>query len=166
MFELNTNTVDDYDDEDHDDDDGDIAANWNMKTATNNASQGKLADDDDWGAAREQAAATKAREAERKAREEKMKKEAEELKNQRLADAAAQVEELRAQREEEEVKNARLREHEADEARKAAREALRAQVQSVEQTVDLGDSQRDLMKQYEQSFLDNGSASPSSDFGF
>ncbi|GAX15314.1 hypothetical protein FisN_8Hh389 [Fistulifera solaris] len=169
VFELNTNTVDEDLDDDDNDDDEDIAANWNMKTTTASASQGKSADDDDdWGAAREQAAAAKAREAERKAREEKMKKEAEELKNQRLADAAAQVEEIRAQREEEEAKNARLREQEAEEARKAAREALRAQVQSVEQTVDLGDSQRDLMKQYEQSFLDKdyGSASPSSDFGF
>jgi hypothetical protein len=36
----------------------------------------------------------------------------------------------------------------------------------VEQTVDL-DAQRDIMKQYEQSFVDKeGGASPSSDFGF
>lgn len=66
---------------------------------------------------------------------------------------------------------ARLREQqekEAEDARKVARDAARAQVQSVEQTVEL-DAQRDIMKQYEQSFLDKengGSASPSSDFSF
>ncbi len=99
-----------------------------------------------------------------------MKAEAEMAKHQRLASAAARGEELRAQRLEEEANEARLREQqerEAEEARKAAREAVRAQVQSVEQTFDL-ESQRDLMKQYEQNFLekDLGSASPSSDFGF
>jgi len=66
---------------------------------------------------------------------------------------------------------ARLREQqekEAETARTAVRDAARAQVQSVEQTVDL-DAQLDIMKQYEQSFLDKengGGASPSSDFGF
>ena len=66
---------------------------------------------------------------------------------------------------------ARLREQqekEAETARTAVRDAARAQVQSVEQTVDL-DAQLDIMKQNEQSFLDKengGGASPSSDFGF
>lgn len=96
--------------------------------------------------------------------------EAENAKKQRLEDAAARGEEIKALRAEEEAKEAELREQqekEAEEARKAAREAARAQVQSVEQTVDL-DAQRDIMKQYEQSFSggDYGSASPSSDFGF
>jgi hypothetical protein len=99
-----------------------------------------------------------------------MKAEAEEMKKQRMAEAAARGEEIRAQRMEEEEKEALLQEEkekEAEDQRKAAREAARAQVQSVEQTVDL-DAQRDIMKQYEQSFLDKelGSASPSSDFGF
>jgi hypothetical protein len=99
-----------------------------------------------------------------------MKAEAEEMKKQRMVEAAARGEEIRAQRMEEEEKEALLQEEKekaAEEQRKAAREAARAQVQSVEQTVDL-DAQRDIMKQYEQSFLDKelGSASPSSDFGF
>jgi len=91
-------------------------------------------------------------------------------KNQRLVDAAARGDEIRAQRIEDEANEARLREQQekdAEDARKAARDAARAQVQAVEQTVDL-DAQRDIMKQYEQNFLDkeSGSASPSSDFGF
>jgi hypothetical protein len=99
-----------------------------------------------------------------------MKAEAEEMKKQRMVEAAARGEEIRAQRMEEEEKEALLQEEkekEAEDQRKAAREAARAQVNSVEQTVDL-DAQRDIMKQYEQSFLDKelGSASPSSDFGF
>ena len=99
-----------------------------------------------------------------------MKAEAEMQKNQRMADAAARGEEIKAQRMEEEEKEARLREQqekEAEEKRNEVRAATRAKTQSVEQEVDL-DEQRDIMRQYEQSFLDKelGSASPSSDFGF
>lgn len=172
-FQLGAGLGDFHDgqDDDHDDelDNGGLAAKWNMSKAEETSEKSED-EDDAWGAAREHAAAAKAREAERKAREEKMKAEAEAAKEQRLADAAARGNQLRAQRLEEEANEARLREQqekEAEEARKAAREAARAQVQSVEQTVDL-DAQRDIMKQYEQSFMDKdlGSASPSSDFGF
>lgn len=126
--------------------------------------------DDDWGAAREQAAVVEARNKDRQAREEKLKAEAEQAKNQRLADAAAQSEKLKAQRleaEENEAKKKAEKEKEEKDKIAQARAAARAQVESVEQTVDL-DAQRDIMKQYEQSFLDKelGSASPSSDFGF
>jgi hypothetical protein len=92
------------------------------------------------------------------------------VKTQRLADAAARGKEVEAERLEKEANEVLKREQqekEADDARKAARDAARAQVQSVEQTVDL-DAQRDIMEQYEKSYLDKdiGSASPSSDFGF
>jgi hypothetical protein len=162
------------DDEDADLEKGEeiVAAKWNMSKPDSPAadadSDGEVGEEDDaWGAAREHAAASKAREAERKAREEKLKEEAKLAEKQRLADLAVRGEELKAQRLEEKEKEERLREKQAEETRKAAREAARAQVQSVEQTVDL-DAQRDIMKQYEQSFLDKdvGSASPSSDFGF
>jgi len=173
-FKLSGGLGDDLDDnddeEDEDMDSGGLAANWNMLKPVSQSADADGDDDDAWGAAREHAAAAKAREAERKAREEKLKAEAEIAKTERLKAIAARGEEIRAQRLEEEEKEAKLREKqekEAEEARKAAREAARAQVQSVEQTVDL-DAQRDIMKQYEQSFLDKdlGSASPSSDFGF
>jgi hypothetical protein len=162
----------------HEDDDdelatGQLAASWSMsKPVSSPAKDDANVNEEAWGAAREEAAARKAREAERKALEEKIHADAEMAKNQRLADAAARGEEIRAQRMEEEANEAKLQEQkekEAEEARKAARDAARAQVQSVEQTVDL-DAQRDMMKQYEQSFLDkelgSGGASPSSDFGF
>jgi hypothetical protein len=169
QFNLGGNLHDDMD-EDEDLANGGLAAGWDISKSS--AAAKKTADDDGlWGAAREEAAAAKAREEERKQREEKVLAEAESAQKQRLADAAARGDEIRAQRMEEEEKEARLREQqekEAEDARKAARDAARAQVQSVEQTVDL-DAQRDIMKQYEQSFLDKengGGASPSSDFGF
>mmetsp|Transcript_32202 Transcript_32202/g.73987 ORF Transcript_32202/g.73987 Transcript_32202/m.73987 type:complete len:143 (+) Transcript_32202:1586-2014(+) len=129
----------------------------------------EAADDDDWGAAREEAEAAKVREADRKAREDKMMAEVEQERNQRLADAAARGDEIRAQRMEEEANEARLREQkekEAEEKKKAARDAARAELQAVKQTVDL-DEQRDFMKQFENSCMgDEDGASPSSDFGF
>lgn len=163
----------DLHDDDNDDDlaNGGMTATWNMaKPVTQSAAKKDGDEDDAWGAAREEAAAVKAREADRKAREEKVKADAELAKTQRLADAAARGEEIKAQRLEDEANEVLKREQqekEAQEVRNAARDAARAQVQSVEQTVDL-DAQRDIMKQYEQSFLDKdiGSASPSSDFGF
>jgi hypothetical protein len=156
-----------------DDDDigeGGIATNWDLPKPVVQADEMDGEDDGAWGAAREEAAAAKAREVERKAREEKIKAEAEVAKKERLAAALALGEKLKEEREEEKEKEALLKEqHEkkAEEDRKAAREAARAEVQSVEQTVDM-DAQRDIMKQYEESFLDKdvGSASPSSDFGF
>jgi len=170
-FRLSEGLGDLHDDDDHDIGSGGIAANWNISKPVSSETEKKVGEEDDaWGAAREEAAAAKAREAERKAREEKVKAEAEIAKQQRLAEAAARGEEIRIQRAEEEEKEAQLKEQqekEAEEAAKAARAEARANVQSVEQTVDL-DAQRDIMKQYEQSFLDKdmGSASPSSDFGF
>lgn len=164
------------DDEDDDIGHGGMAANWNMskpvaKAASNDGDDANDADKDLWGAAREKAAASKVKEAERKALEEKIIADAEIAKDRRLAEAAARGDEIRLQREEEAANEARLREQEereAEEARQLARDEARAQVNSVEQTVDL-DATRDIMKQYEQSFLDKelgGSASPSSDFGF
>ena len=162
-----------HDDNDDDLGDGGITANWNISKAATNKStdtdkQG--GDDDEWGAARKHAEALEAREADRKAREDKLKAEAEEMKKQRLADAAAKSDELKAKRLEEEALEQKKKEDEekkAKEAREEARRKMKEQVESVEQTVDL-DAQRDIMKQYEQSFLDKelGSASPSSDFGF
>lgn len=157
------------DDNDEDLGNSDFAGNWSIPKVESDR-EDKEEDDDAWGAAREHAAVAKQRDADRKAREEKMKAEAEAAKAQRLIDAAARGEEIKAQRAEEEEKEALLKEQqekEAEAARKKARDEARAQIQSVEQTVDL-DAQRDIMKQYEQSFLDKdlGSASPSSDFGF
>lgn len=162
------------DDEDSDDneegiEDGAAAATWTISQPE--TKEKKEADDDDgWAGAREAAAIAKVREEDKKKREEKMQAEAEQLKNQRLADAVAHGEEIKAQRQAEEEEAALQREQQdkdAEDQRKKAREEARAQAQSVEQTVDL-DIQRDIMKQYEQSFLDKemGSASPSSDFGF
>lgn len=160
-----------HDDNDDDLANGGITANWDLaKAVAKNSEKDKGGDDDDWGAARKHAEAQEAREADRKAREEKLKAEAEETKKQRLAEAAAQGEKLKAQRAEEEANEQQRKfekEEEVKKAQEAARAKMRAQVESVEQTVDL-DAQRDIMKQYEQSFLDKelGSASPSSDFGF
>mmetsp|Transcript_63712 Transcript_63712/g.94610 ORF Transcript_63712/g.94610 Transcript_63712/m.94610 type:complete len:163 (+) Transcript_63712:3359-3847(+) len=162
-----------------------MAANWSMskpiapkKTVENSDSDDDDDDDDDseagkdlWGAAKKEAASSKAREADRKALDAKIQAETERTKKQRIADANAQAEQMRLKRLEEEEKEARLREEqerEAEAARKAARQAAIANVQNVEQTVDL-DLQRDIMKQYEQNFMDKefgGGASPSSDFGF
>ncbi|GKY93880.1 hypothetical protein MPSEU_000354900 [Mayamaea pseudoterrestris] len=160
------------DDNEDDEGNGDFAANWSMPTAESEKNNHQEDDDEDdaWGAARERAAMTKQQEADRKAREERIKAEADAAKAQRLKEAAARGEELKAQRAEEEEKEALAKELQEKEAKAAAlklREATRAQTQSVAQTVDL-EAQRDMMKQYEQNYLDKdlGSASPSSDFGF
>lgn len=169
QFNLGAALHDEIDD-DEDIGNGGIVANWDVsKTATPTSS--KPDHDDAWGAAREDAAARKAREDARKAREEKILADAELAKSQRLADAAARGEEIRAAKLEEEGEKARLEEqHKKDtaDAISAAREQHRAQVQNLEQTVYL-DRDRDIMKQYEQSLLEQengGGASPSSDFGF
>lgn len=160
-----------HNDDDDDLGNGGITANWNIsKAVAKNDEKEKGGEDDDWGAAREEAAAVEARNKDRKAREEKLKADAEVAKVQRLADAKAQSAKLTAKKLEDEENEARKKaEKEKEEKDKiaAARAAARAQVESVEQTVDL-DAQRDIMRQYEQSFLDKelGSASPSSDFGF
>ena len=168
-FKLNDDLGGLADDNDDEYTHGAAAPIWNVQRTGGNEKKA-TEEDDDWEGVREEAAAAKAREADKKAREEKMKAEAEQAKHQRLADAVAKGEEIKAQRAEEEANEASLREQQqkdAEKAREAARAAARAQVQSVERTVDL-DAQRDIMKQYEQSFLDKdlGGASPSSDFGF
>jgi hypothetical protein len=170
QFSLGAALHDEVDDEE-DVGNGGMAANWNLSKTTTPSAAKNDDDDDLWGAARENAAANKARDDARKALEEKILAEAEIAKNQRLADAAARGEEIRAQREEENEEKARLEEQqrqETEDAAIAAREAQRAEISGIKQTVDL-DEQRDIMKQYEQSFLDEnngGGASPSSDFGF
>lgn len=161
-----------------DDNDGDIAGeaslNWNISKPID--TMGKKSDDlndddddDDWGAAaRQQAAAVVNQNADRRKREEKKKIEAKLASNMRLAEAASRGEEIKAQRAVEEAKEAKMKEQqakEAEDARQAAKNEARAQLQSVEQTVDL-DEQRVLMKQYDFVDKDLGGASPSSDFGF
>ena len=168
-FSLGVGGNDDDSDNEDDIPNGAMAPTWTI--AQPNRSEKNEADEDDgWAGAREAAAIAKVREEDKKKREEKMKAEAEQLKNQRLADAVAHGEEIKAQRQAEEEEEARQKEQQekdAEEQRRKAREEARAQFQSVEQTVDL-DIQRDIMKQYEQSFMDKemGGASPSSDFGF
>lgn len=164
------NLGDAHDDDDDNDDIGNngFGGNWSM--ATSEPAAAKDVDDDDWGAAREQAEVARARDAERKAREDKMRAEAELAKNQRLADAAARGEEVRAQREEVAAKEARLREQkekDALEKKKAARDAELKKIQAVKRTVDM-DEQRDIMKQFESNFMGDEAdgASPSSDYGF
>jgi hypothetical protein len=183
---------DDSDDDKDDDEEEDLkmATNWVVNPPSKDAAEeGAGADsaakvdgddnsdkddedeDDLWGAARKEAESAKAREADRAKREEKVRAEAEIAAQRRMAEAAALGEEARARREEEEAAEAKLREEqerEAEEARKAAREKALQEVNSVRTTVDIGDAQRDLMRQYEQEFNDNYSAgaSPSSDFGF
>ncbi|KAL3930095.1 MAG: hypothetical protein SGBAC_011915 [Bacillariaceae sp.] len=162
------------DDSDEDDANDDLpngaATSWNISKPEDESKKEGVVDDDDWGAAQKEAVASKAREEDKKKREEKMIAEAEQAKKERLAEAVERGEEMKRQREEEEEAEARQREEEekeAEEKRKKAREAVRAELGSVEQTVDL-DAQRDIMKQYEQNFEKElaGSASPSSDFGF
>jgi len=172
-FDLGGGFGDAAEDDEDDDMNGGLGANWSMaKPLSTTTVQDDGEDDaDDWGAAREEAAAAMEREAERKAREEKIRTEAELERKQRLADAAARGEEILAQRKEEEENAALLRvqkEKEAEEKKKKAREAARAELQSVEQTVDL-DAQRDIMKQYENFGMDGelgDGSSPASDFGF
>merc|ERR1712194_684123 len=67
-------------------------------------------------------------------------------------------------RKEKEAAKARLQEEqerEAKEAREAARQKAVQEVNSVKTTVDIGDAQRDLMRQYEEEFNDNYSAGAS-----
>ena len=165
--------------DDNDEDNNEIPVNWGDISKQNATASNKDNDDDDeeeednddddWGkVAREQAAIAKARDADRRAREAKKKAEAEQASRIRLAEAAHRGEEIKAQRAEDEAKEATLREQqerEAEEARQKAKNAARAQLSSLQQTVDL-DAQRDIMKKYDFDNKDLGGASPSSDFGF
>lgn len=175
-FNLGDGFGDPQDDDDDDNDDnedlgnGGFGANWSMTSSKPTDAKNDEDDDDDWGAAREQAKVSKEKDAERKAREAKLRAEAEQAKNQRLADAAARGEEVRAQREEEAANEARLREQkakEAEEKKQAARDAAKAELEDVQQTVDM-DEQRNMMKKFENNYIGDEAdgASPSSDFGF
>lgn len=181
FFALDDPDDDSDDDKEEDEEDlkDDFATNWVVNPSTQDAAEEKEGgdesdkddEDDLWGEARKEAEVSKAREADRAKREEKMRADAEIAAQKREAEAAALGEQARAKREEDEAAEVRLREEqerEAEEARKAAREKALQEVESVKTTVDIGDAQRDLMRQYEQEFNDNYSAgaSPSSDFGF
>lgn len=151
-----------------------LTANWNITKAVSKEEtekeEGAVDEDDDWGDALKTAENLAKKNADREAREKKQKEDAEKATQQRLADAAAKSEELKQKQKEEEEAEAKKKAEKEEEERKAIeaeRAKIRAQDQNVEQTVDF-EAQRDIMKQYEQSFLDKelGSASPSSDFGF
>jgi len=182
FFALDPDDDSDYDKDDDEEDLKDDFTNWGSIVA--NPSPGDApeikegGDDSDkdegdelWGEARKKAEADKALEADKAKREEKLRVEAELATQRRMAEAAALGEQARAEREEKEAAKARLQEEqerEAKEAREAARQKAVQEVNSVKTTVDIGDAQRDLMRQYEEEFNDNYSAgaSPSSDFGF
>ena len=175
-FDLGGGFGDAADDDEDDDMNGGVGlgTNWSMHKVSNADSINHDGDDDTgaWRAAREEAAAAKEREAKRKAREEKIRTDAEHERKQRLADAAARGEEILAQRKEEEENTALLhvkKEKENEEKKEMAREAARQELLSVKQTVDL-ESQRDIMKQYENYGMDgelgDGSSPASADYGF
>jgi hypothetical protein len=164
--DFRLNTLDDYNDGNDEDINGEsLAVSWSVSKPAKEANEKN--DDDDWaGEARQAAATATAREADRKAREERKKADAEEASRRNLSLAAARGEELKLERAKEEAREATAREQqerEAEQAKKAEKDKVRAALQSVEQTVDL-DAQQNIMKEYE--FIDNGGASPSSDFEF
>lgn len=159
----------------HEDDDDalmneNIAPNWNISKPVKTEDKDSGDEDDAWNHARNTSAAQKALDKERQAREEKMRLEAEAAKEKHLAEAAKHADQLRAKRKEKEAEAARLREQkeqEEEEKRKKAREKQMAEIDSVQQTIDI-EHQRDLMKELERDYYDKdlAGASPSSDFGF
>uniref|UniRef100_A0A7S2RYW8 Bromo domain-containing protein n=1 Tax=Eucampia antarctica TaxID=49252 RepID=A0A7S2RYW8_9STRA len=167
---FDTNTL--HDEEDDELMNANIAPNWNISKPLKTEDEDKDSGDEDdaWNAARNTSAAQKALDKERQAREEKMRLEAEVAKEKHLAEAAKHAEQLRAKRKEKEAEATRLREEkeqEEEEKRKKAREKQMAEVDSVQQTIDI-EHQRDLMKELERDYYDKdlAGASPSSDFGF
>jgi len=127
-------------------------------------------DNDLWDKARKEAETSKALAEDKAKREEKIKRQAELDAQKRMAEAQELGEQARMKRAEEGRKAEEAREEEerkVEEAREEARQAAIAEVNNVQNTVDL-DETRELMKQYENEFNDNYSAgaSPSSDFGF
>merc|ERR1711966_380436 len=182
FFALDPDDDSDYDKDDDEEDLKDDFTNWGSIVANSSTGdapkieEGRDDSDKDegdelWGEARKKAEADKVLEADKAKREEKLRVEAELAAQRRMAEAAALGEQARAEREEKEAAKARLQEEqerEAKEAREAARQKAVQEVNSVKTTVDIGDAQRDLMRQYEEEFNDNYSAgaSPSSDFGF
>mmetsp|Transcript_4286 Transcript_4286/g.8260 ORF Transcript_4286/g.8260 Transcript_4286/m.8260 type:complete len:1421 (-) Transcript_4286:207-4469(-) len=183
LFGDDLDDDDDSDDDDKEDDEEDIqfdftnlGANPSTEDAAEEEKQGgddsdKDHGDDLWEESRRKAEADKAREADRVKREANILAEKEKAEKKRMAEARALGEQAKAKRVEQEAAEARRLEEqelEAEKARKAARELALQQLNSVQTTIDTGDAQRDLMKQYEEEFNDNYSAgaSPSSDFGF
>jgi len=172
VFQINPNTAMDEDDDDDDDDDGGtFAANWNIKKDAVDNEDDSGDEDDEWQRARGASAAQKALDKERQAREQKMIADAEEAKEKSRAEAAERGKKLQEERKAKEAEAARLREQkekeEKERAQKAREEALQ-NLKCIRPTVNL-EAQRDIMKEYEQSFYDKdlaGGASPSSDFGF
>ena len=78
------------------------------------------------------------------------------------------VQEERKVKAAEEARQREIKEKEERERSKKARERAMGDLQKVTATVDM-EKERDIMKDFEQSFLDKdlgGGASPSSDFGF
>jgi hypothetical protein len=152
---------------------GNLAANWNISgrpadNEDNGEDDGE--EDDAWEMAKKKTATQKALDKERQEREEKMIAEAEEAKERNLLEAAERGRKLEEERKLKEAKEAALRqqkEKEEKERAEKAREEARKSLGTIQPTVDL-EGQRDIMKEYEQSFYDKdlGGASPNSDFGF
>jgi hypothetical protein len=165
--------------DDHDED-MELDANWNFtssaqmptKDGTNIDGYDEEEDDDDaWAAARGASEAQKALDKDRRALEEKIRADAETAKGKHMAEAAAMGKKKlleRREREAEEAQQRLLKEQEERERAQKARDHAFQTLQLIQPTVDL-DAQRDVMKEYEQSFYDKdlgGGESPSSDFGF
>jgi hypothetical protein len=152
---------------------GNLAANWNISARPADEEENGEEDgeeDDAWEMAKKKTATQKALDKERQAREEKMIAEAEEAKERNLLEAAERGKKLEEERKFKEAKEAALRqqkEKEEKERAEKAREEARKSLGTIQPTVDL-EGQRDIMKEYEQSFYDKdlGGASPNSDFGF
>jgi len=166
---------------DENDDDLDLAANWNFASSAGASAAALKTDqkdnddeqdeDDAWMAARDALAAQKAQDKERRDLEEKIRSEAEAAKGKHIAEATAMGKKKLIERREREAEEAQLRllkeKEDKDRAQKAREQAFQT-LQAIQPTVDL-DAQRDVMKEYEQSFYDKdlgGGESPSSDFGF
>ena len=169
---------------DDNDDDMDLATSWNFSSTGTGAATAVFkkdpqedggdeddAEDDAWVAARGASAAQKALDKERRDLEEKMRAEAEATKGKHIAEATAMGKRKLLERREREAEEAQQRlikeKEERDRAQKAREQAFQT-LQAIQPTVDL-DAQRDVMKEYEQSFYDKdlgGGESPSSDFGF
>ena len=161
---------------DSDDDEGIDNNNWNFEKSDTAATDAQGAseddeEDDEWAAIRGSAETKIALDKERKEREEKMRAEAAAAKEKSLAEAAERgkkvQEERKAKAEEERLKREMKEKEDRDRSGEARKKALQ-DLSKVTATVDM-EKERDIMKDFEQSFMDKdlgGGASPSSDFGF
>ena len=144
------------------DDDGEMGFDtllWNTLAGGNHSPRAKSreVDEDLWTEARQSVKECAGLETQRKAREATKLAETEEAMKQRFMDAVEHGKRIRTQRQEEQAREAAKEK----EARDPARKAVRAQVESVVQTVDL-EAQRALMTGYE-NLYGFGGATPSSD---